>query len=104
MRSLDDPREHICFHLEVPMALSEKGKKSISYLGLRRPPLEEERKEKLAVLEVLIKLVALVPVHGSREFHSLASEAMSQLRKAIQKQAKFSSMAIDLVSKSSVDL
>ena len=54
---IDDPRKHIIFRREEPIPITERGLKTIEYLKLRRPDLQEARREWLTVLEDLRDLI-----------------------------------------------
>ena len=47
-----NPRDHIRFREDAPEPLTEIGRITIQYLGLRRAQLEEDRRERLATLKI----------------------------------------------------
>ena len=89
-----DPRDHIRFVGDAPIAQTEQGHHTIEVLGLRRPPLTDARLEHLCTIDILGKIVKLPP---DPENQSLQEEARTRLEQFMRPTAQFSSMVIDHV-------
>ena len=94
---LDDPCEHIGFHKEVAVGLTEVGRNTIQFIGLDRADLEEARRVRLAELDTLLKIVAISKRNPNPEFEELAEGASGELEAAVLPQAEFSAMATRFV-------
>lgn len=96
--SKDEPRNHIYFHLDVPIHKDEKGKATIEYLGLKHPHFKEARETKFKLLEGIKTLVELLLAENNDyKEHPKVIKYISVLQEAKQPNAEFSSMAIDLL-------
>ena len=94
---LDDPREHIGFHQEVVVDLTEEGRNTIQFIRLDRPELEEARRARLAELDRLSKIVEISKQNSDLELAELAEEASGELEAAVLPKAEFSAMAKEFV-------
>ena len=111
---LDDPREHIRFHKEIAVGLTEVGKSTIQRIGLNQSALEEARRQWLAELESQLRIVNVLNellnklLQGNldpqvaewveeAQVAELAEEESGKLEAAVLREAKFSAMAIDLL-------
>ena len=94
---LDDPREHIGFHKEVAIGLTEVGRNTIQYIGLNRPALEDARLTRLAQLDLLLKIVAISKRNADAQLAELAEDAAGGLEAAVSPRAEFSAMATQLI-------
>lgn len=95
----EDPRDHIRFHEEVPIAYraSSRGEYTINLL-LRHPELDEDRRTHYQRLLNLKKSLKMLSGSTRREWQELATDIQSQLDAAILPDAEYSSMTIDLLS------
>ena len=85
----DDPRDHIDFVDDAPRHLSDRGRCTVTVLGLSRDHLTELR------LKCLKRIKHYWYIYrGGPPFDQ---EAIALLRDAIQEDAQFSSMAIDFL-------
>ena len=91
----ENPRRHIRFQADLPVARTRKGRHTIEGLGLRRPNLTETRLEWFNIVHRLIDMVKLKPSSDNR---ALQREARRLIAKAMKPDAKFSSMVLDLVA------
>ena len=99
--SEEDPRDHIRFEMDLPVAQTERGRHTIEKLGLRRSPLTEQRLQRINVVDLNFKIIELVeamPSPVNDAFLNDVSEARKFIDKAVQPDAAFSSMAVDFVS------
>lgn len=94
----DEPRNHICFHQDEPVHKDEKGKATIEYLGLKHPHFVRARETKFKLLDGLKTLIDLLLVENkdNKEYPQV-KENIALLKSAMQPDAEFSSMAIDLL-------
>ena len=90
----EDPRRHIRFQEDLPVARTRRGRHTIQGLGLRRPNLTETRLEWFHIVDRHIDMVKLEPSSDNR---ALQREARRFIAKAMEPDAKFSSMVSDLV-------
>lgn len=99
--SSDEPRNHIQFHLDEPMHVSERGKATIELLGLRHPQFMSARKKLFRKLyglrEATTLLIDLLKKLGEDHNQPIINENIEILKEAIKPEAEFSSMAIDLL-------
>lgn len=65
--SLEDPELHITFYGDLPQGITYRGRKTIEYLYLDRPSLNEVRNEKLKDLFALREVINLMTDLESRE-------------------------------------
>lgn len=100
----EDPRDHIRFHNEEPIGLTERGKRTVALL-LRHPELDEDRRERFQRLDLLKRLYSKLTIKGKGQEEELAvgikqylEDIKQHLDKAVQPDAEYSSMAIDLLS------
>ena len=94
---IDDPREHIIFRREEPIPITERGLKTIEYLKLRRPDLQEARREWLTVLEDLRDLIVAGENSDNPNMLDQTKKAKKHLEKVNCPEAQFSSMAKDFL-------
>lgn len=97
--SREDPREHVRFRREAVEALTPRGLETIEGMGLRRSDLEEARKERLDIVELL------QGIHGmgnSVEEHKL-KKANEMLELYSSPQSEFSAMVCDFLEASSCE-
>lgn len=111
----DDPRNHIRFVNETPEGKTQRGKKIIDCLGLRRDILLEDRLEHLKEIRKHLKniehwrkLLKVSQKINDVEIQELAREAEADgiesiifLREAMKVNAKFSSMSQDFLAQQS---
>jgi len=95
--AIDDPRDHIRFHGEVPVSDTEIGRVTIEGLGLRRYDLEEDRRTRLKELRILRD-----GLEQFKDFHDLNAQewirkAREHLATAVRPEAEYSSMAQDFL-------
>lgn len=93
---LEDPRDHIRFHAEVPMGITPKGHKTICVLGLRR--LNEDRRTVLARLKREVEITRLLNDDPDPETQQLVRGTRELLEYAVSPKAEFSSMARDFLA------
>ena len=90
----EDPRDHIRFVDDLPVAQTECGRHTIEGLGLRRPALTEERLQWFRIIKTHIAIVKAMP---SPDIEALQGEAARFVEQAMQVDSKFSSMVMDLL-------
>ncbi len=97
--AIDDPRNHIRFRAEVPVPHNESecGLATIEGLGLRRPALDEDRRERLDFLKALLVIVELGKESTDLNVQTAVKKAQERLDAATHPEAKFSSMAQDFL-------
>jgi len=97
--SIEDPREHIRFHNEQPIAYrsSARGEYTIKLL-LSHPELDESRRTFFQRLLILKESFELLSKSTDREMQMLATKIKNELDAAKLPDAEYSSMAIDLLS------
>ena len=95
--SLEDPRIHIGFHEDEIKPLTEKGRFNIEFLGLRDPTFVAGRNRLFKLLK-LVKTTAegMIKI-GYPLNHPAVADLLAELKAAMQPDAEFSSMAIDLL-------
>jgi hypothetical protein len=92
------PRNHIRFRYDAPEPRTVKGRVTIDVLGLDRPTLREDRREKLYLLRGSLDLTKLASARPlDSELRRLADEAQQLLDLAILPEAEFSSMVQDFL-------
>ena len=92
----EDPRSHIRFRGPAVVAATERGHSTIQGVGLRRSPLEEARRERLAQLKglrLIVGLEGMEDVVGRERIQC----ARGELEKAILPDATYSAMALDFL-------
>ena len=94
----EDPRNHIGFHKEVPVKITENGRVTIENLGLDRPGLNEDRRKLLAQLKLARDVVNLFGEDPRPDAQQVVGESRGLLNAAVKPDAKFSSMAQDLLA------
>jgi len=94
----ENPRAHIGFRNEAPVAHSEIGRVTIKTLGLRRSELDEERRQLLTQLRIYTDIIALAETDERPEWQAVAAEAQNFLDLSVRAESEFSSMAIDFLS------
>ena len=95
----EDPRRHIRFRGPAVVAATEKGRTTIQGLGLRRSPLEEARRERLARLKDLRWIVGLEGKEGIENWVGTEriQNARRELEDAVLPSATYSAMAMDFL-------
>ena len=103
----EDPRRHVRFRGPAVVAATEKGRTTIQGLGLRRSPLEEARRERLARLKDLRWIVGLEGKEGienwvgTERIQMLAERLKTQyfrVRRTVRWRWIFSRMALTEMS------
>lgn len=91
----EDPRDFIRFHNDEPFGLDERGKFNVDFFQLRHPELEEARRTRFKCLMVIKDAVDKGIKAGidKKEFE----EQIDVLRKSMNPEEVFSSMAIDFL-------
>lgn len=100
--ALQDPRNHIRFKADAPEGLDDIGRTTIKVLGLRRKDLQEARLEQFNKIKMNFGLVYLKALAAffeqdeelKRKYTSEFETFIEEVRRA---DAKFSSMAQDLI-------
>ena len=95
--SLDEPREHIRFREDEPIALTERGRVCIELLQLRHPEFEEARRTRLRILKKFKTSVDKALERGFTVEEPEIAAVIEELKESVQPTAAFSSMAIDLL-------
>lgn len=95
--AIDDPREHIIFHREEPIPVTELGRKTIGCLELRRPDLQESRRKWLNILGALHDLIVAGENSDDPNMQEKATKAKEQLDAVVSTDAEFSSMIQDFL-------
>ena len=93
--TIEDPRDHIRFQDDLPIAQTERGHQTIEGLGLRRLALTEERLELFRIVQVFIQIVQMAPAADIRDLQDEASRFLDAARRP---DAKFSSMVMDYLA------
>ena len=98
--TVEDPRDHIRFVEDLPVARTKRGCHTIEGLDLRRSALNGQRLERIREVEMAIDFVELVKDMDSPANETLekAHEARRFIEGAKQPDSKFSSMVMDLVA------
>lgn len=73
----DNPEKHIIFKDEIPVAIDDKGDKTIIKLGLDRELLNEQRRQKLTPIRIIYNLAKGIP----ETLPGLRSEAKTEILK-----------------------
>ena len=89
----EDPREHIRFRGPAVIGCTDKGRKTILGLELRRSGLEEKRRDRLEELKTWRFILEL---GGEREWDEVES-ARRNLEAAVRSEAEYSAMARDFL-------
>lgn len=95
--SAEDPRRHIRFQNEEIKGISSRGKKTIELLDLRNGQFDEARRKLFAHLKVMKNAADLLIRNGEPLGTPELADLIAELKKAIQPDAEFSSMAIDFL-------
>ena len=85
----EDPRQHIRFRGSACEPLTGRGRETIRVLGLKRSDLEEDRRERLAILDALREAARLEEIVGGAR----VERARDILERAVRPEAEYSSMA-----------
>ncbi len=93
----EDPRNHIQFYLDEPIHITKKGEICIKLLGLRHSHFEEARRKYFQILQRIKDVVDIAVSKGVDINDPMLNGPLLTLREAIQPDAQFSSMAIDLL-------
>lgn len=94
---IDEPREHIRFREDEPIALTERGRACIDLLHLRHPEFEEARRTRLRILKKFKNSVDKALEKGYSIDEPEIADVIDELKEAVQPRAPFSSMAIDFL-------
>lgn len=97
---VEDPRDHIRFHQEIPVHRTEQGRVTIESIGLDRSALNETRKKHLDNLKRAREIVKFFPLllADNPDALQVIQEARNFLNSAVKACAIFSSMARDLLA------
>ncbi len=90
----ENPRDHVRFLDDAPRPLTERGRQIINELGLRRPDLTEARIRHMRLLRINIEILKTKPAPKLQGFQQ---EAERTLKAALQRDAPFSAMVMDLI-------
>ena len=90
----ENPRDHVGFLDDAPYPLTERGRQTIHELDLRRSDLTEARRRYISLLRINIDMLKAEPAPNLQGFQQ---EAARTLRGALQQDAPFSSMVMDLI-------
>ena len=90
-----NPRDHIRFVGDIPVAQTERGRHTIAGIGLRRPALTDARLEYISTIDTLGKIVKLP---SNQQNQPLQEEARTKLEQAMRPTTQFSSMVIDYIT------
>ncbi|MEI6332935.1 MAG: hypothetical protein WCS87_00120 [Methylococcaceae bacterium] len=89
--ALDKPLEHLIFHMEAVVGLTDKGEATIKYMELNRQDLFESR---LEVFNLLNKFIDFAKkLHNQESNIELYNEAIQHIREYISPSAKYSVMS-----------
>ena len=94
---LDDPRQHIKFHKELAVGLTEVGRNTIQLIGLNRAALVEERLARLDKLNILLIIIEIWKRDPEPQLSELTEQASGELEAAVLPEAEFSAMATKFV-------
>jgi hypothetical protein len=94
----ENPRDHIRFHEDEPVGVTDRGTFNIQFLGLRHPLFEEARRTLLKKLRKFKEAVDILLAKGMSIDEPLIIDLLSELRDSMRPESEFSSMAIDLLS------
>ena len=95
----EDPRDHIRFEDDLPVWRTERGRHTIEELGLRRSALIEQRLERIEMVKMAIYIIEIAEAMSSPDNNAYQNWAHKFLEKAVQPDAAFSSMVMDLVAR-----
>jgi len=98
--TLEDPRDHIRFRGDAPEPLTEIGRITIQYLGLRRAHLEEDRRERLARLKDLQGWIEVTKDSNDPKVQRIRDQMMKTLVAAAHPETEYSAMVQDLIKSS----
>ena len=100
----EDPRDHICFRGDAPVAVTPRGEVTICVLGLERPDLTEARLKvayQIRIANGLRQMYEAMNDLQQRELDEDQQEdidrAYKLLRRSVEPTSEYSSMAIDLL-------
>jgi uncharacterized protein (TIGR02646 family) len=96
--SADDPRDHIRFRGDEPIAITARGRCTIELLNLKHPDFEEARRKKLQVITLLKNTVDGLIAKGINLADPDVAGMVTFLRTEILPTAEFSSMTRDFLS------
>jgi hypothetical protein len=99
---VEDPRDHIEFHNEVPRGKTVKGTATISTLGLDDGAHDEWRRERLDYLRELIEQIELHRADPRPKVKKRVADARLALTQATNDDAPFSAMAQDFLAKHTI--
>lgn len=89
----EDPRQHIRFRGAAVVGVTERGRATIEGMGLRRSPLEDDRRRALADLEIFRSIVEA----EAKVERELVERARKRMDGAVLPSSKYSSMARDFL-------
>ena len=90
----ENPRDHIRFDEDLPVCQTERGRCTMEGVDLRRAGLRENRLKRLRYIETLI----IIAESGSCQDDQSIQDALSEIEKATEPDAEFSSMVVDLIA------
>ena len=93
----EDPRDHIRFQEDLPVYQSERGRHTIEGVDLRRIELREDRLLHLEPIMIMIDMLKRNEGTPSQDDQDL-DEMRNYIKEAMEPNAQFSSMVIDLVA------
>ena len=94
----EDPRDHIRFVEDLPVARTERGRHTIEELGLRRSALTEQRRECIEAVKMAIVIIENAGAMPFPDNDALQNKARRIVEQAVQSDAAFSSMMIDFLA------
>ena len=94
----EDPRDHIRFEDDLPVALTERGGHTIEGLGLCRNQLIEGRLQRRQEVERIIQMIKIIDVETLTGYEADREDAIRFLKKAVKPDAGFSSMVMDCLA------
>lgn len=92
----DDPRDHIRFRHNKPYGITERGRETVSTMGLGRSLLDDPRLRHIRTVEILRKVANLEPANP--QIVEVIKEARIELDKLVKPEAPFSAMTHDLLA------
>ena len=94
----EDPRDHVKFREEFAVGQTEAAKTTIRVLGLNRPGLIEDRRNRLAELRTILRIARLLEMDMSSDLLALKEEALCKLTEWVRPDSKYSAMVSDYLN------
>lgn len=94
-----DPRQHIRFYNDVPMGVTEAGKRTVTALRLDREPLNRLRRRLIIRLREHEDTVAHLAGDPRPEIIAKVARARQELQEAVLPSSEFSAVAQDFIAK-----